>query len=470
MKKTVSRILIILACVICFVVGMVVPEVLRRLPDKNATGLEKIDTVYSLLKRDWYYSDKVPNVDELLSEQALLGMTTLEKDPHTNYFNLEQAKAFSQSLSGSQAGIGFGFYVQEDGNFCIRDVYVNSVADKVGLRKGDIITVVGNHVCSKTSSEKIISYIQDNEGKELTIHYLRDGKMKQVKATPATFDSSVVCKIEKEYGEVALSNFSENSGKDFAQAIQRLKDHDIKYLLLDLRGNTGGYLSAALDISSTLLPKESVVFKEKEKNGKIKENKVSGNYDYVPFKKIVVLQDENTASASEVLIGALKDNLKDVVTTVGTTSYGKGTEQVTREFKDGTSIKYTVAEWVTPSGISINKKGFEPDIKVEESGIRNVYYSELKKEDKIQPDSVHPNAEAVQKFLKYLGYDVDREDEYFSVQSAKSLKQFQKENQLKETGVVNQKTWNVLRDKVLLKANENEEKEDLSKKKAITLF
>ena len=461
---------IALLCAGSFALGIIFPKGINYFNQRNTQGVDKIETVYSMLKNNWYYSDQVKDIDELLSEQALTGMTNLELDPHTNYFNLENAKEFQNSLSGSSVGVGFNFYVQEDGNFVVRHVYIHSAADLAGLQSGDVITVVGNKICSETSSDEIIQYIQDHEGKEITLHILRDGKVKQMSVVPGYFDSTVICEMHDTYGEIILSSFSEHSGEDFADAVERIKNEGISNLLIDLRGNTGGYLSAVVDIASSLLPKDSVVFKENLKGGKEEENKVNDEFEYVPFDQIVILQDGNSASASEVLIGALRDNLNDVVTSVGTKSYGKGTEQVTVPFKDGTSIKYTIAEWKTPKGTSINQKGFEPDIQVKLPDVHYVQYRDMEKDEVISSDSVHINARAIQLFLQYLGYDVDRTDTYLSVQSGKAIRQFQEDHGLDQTSDVDEKTWETLQKVTLLKMNENEMKEDEQRNRAIELF
>ena len=465
-----AGVFIALLCAASFALGIVFPKGIHYFNQKNSQGVDKIETVYSMLKNNWYYSDQVKDIDQLLSEQALTGMTSLEIDPHTNYFDLENAKAFQNSLSGSSVGVGFNFYVREDGNFVIRHVYIHSAADLAGLQAGDIITVVGNKICSETSSEEIIKYIQEHEGKEITLHILRDGKVKHMSVVPGYFDSTVICEMTDTYGEIILSSFSEHSGEDFADAVERIKEADISNLLIDLRGNTGGYLSAVVDIASTLIPEGSIVFKEDLKGGKVEENKTNNEFEYVPFDQIVILQDGNSASASEVLIGALRDNLKDTVTTVGTKSYGKGTEQVTIPFKDGTSIKYTIAEWKTPKGTSINLKGFEPDIQVKLPDVHYAQYREMEEDEIIEADSVHINARAIQLFLQYLGYDVDRTDTYLSVQSGKAIHQFQEDHGLQPTSDVDMKTWELLQKLALLKMNENEALEDEQRNRAIQLF
>lgn len=246
----------------------------------------------------------------------------------------------------------------------------------------------------------------------------------------------------------------------------RLQDAGIKKLVLDLRNNGGGYLNAALEISSSLIPKKSVVFTEKDKNGKVTKQKTKDEFNQVKMDKIVVLQNENTASASEVLIGALKDNLGDKVTTVGTTSYGKGTEQVTVPFSDGTSFKYTIAHWYTPNGTSINKKGFKPDIEVELGEAKTTSYYKFKKKDVIKKDSVDDNAKALQVYLQYLGYNVDRTDTYFSNTSSQGLANFQQDHGLEVTGDCDKTTWDLLVEKVLLKINETPS-DDVQRQKAI---
>lgn len=454
MSKKSQKLLIILLCVACFGAGVSVSVILNKTTAADGKEKEKFNTIYSILNSDWYYSNKIKNLDSKLMEQAIDGMTTLDKDAHTNYFDLEQAKAFSSSLEGSNVGLGISFYLNEKNHFVVSNVYVNSTADKKGLKPNDEIVSLDDLECSKNDSDTIIKYIKAHEGKSVKIKYLREGKEYTTNLIPGVFDTTVICNIYDGYGEIILSSFSENSGKDFSKAMTRLQESGIKKLVLDLRNNGGGYLNAALEISSSLIPEKSVVFKEQDKSGKFTKQMTKDEFNQVKMDKIVVLQNENTASASEVLIGALKDNLGKKVTTVGTTSYGKGTEQVTVPFSDGTSFKYTVAQWYTPNGTSINKKGFKPDIEVELPEAKTTSYYKFNKKDVIKKDSVDTNAKPLQIYLKYLGYSVDRTDSYFSNTSSEGLANFQQENGLDATGDCNKKTWDLLVEKVLLKMNE----------------
>lgn len=464
-KQTIA---ITILCLLCFAAGIAVPVIYYG--SSVSSSDSKIDNVRKILEEDWYYADEVEDLDNVLTEQALSGMTTLEIDPHTNYFSLDQAKQFSSSLQGTNTGIGIQFYQQKDGSIFVKYVFINSAADDAGLRSGDVITKIGNLDLENVSTDDIVSYIQDRDGKEIEIEYVRDEKTNPATLIPSEYDSTVICNIYENYGEIILSSFSSHSGDDVADAMARIKDAGIKNLILDLRNNTGGYLSAAVEIASTFLPSDSIVFYEEDKDKNLTEIKTDDSYGQIEMDKIVVLQNGQTASASEALIGALRSHLLQKVTLVGQTTYGKGTEQTTVPFDDGTSLKYTVARWLTPDKESINEVGFEPDVLVEDDSIGLVNYTEMEEDDVIIADEVHVNASALQRFLQYLGYDVDRIDAYFSKTSSDALKQFQKDENLAPTGNCDQRTWQRLLDQITEKYNQNSVRDDVVLNKAIELI
>lgn len=467
-KEKKHKIIITVLCVVCFGAGVSIPLIYQKGTSSNFNS--KLDKVRSILKNDWYYADQIKDIDTQLEEHALKGMTTLEIDPHTNYFSLEQAEKFSSSLQGTNTGIGIQLYKQNDGNIYVKYVFINSAADHAGLQRGDVITNVGSLECAKVSLDEVISYIKDRDGKEIEFKYIRDGKTKNVKMTPSTYDSTVICNVYEDYGEIILSSFSQHSGKDVAAAMARLEDVGIKKVILDLRNNTGGYLSAAIEIASTFLPSDTVVFYEEDKHGNLTEVSTDDSFGQIEMDKIIVLQNGQTASASEALIGALKDVLKDKVTLIGTTTYGKGTEQTSVPFEDGTSLKYTIARWLTPSKESINEVGFKPDINIEDTSIGSVSYTKMEEDDVIKADTVDVNAPALQRFLQFLGYNVDRVDEYFSKTSSEGLKKFQQEYDLAPTGNCDYNTWEKLNSLALEKYNQESIKMDNVRNEAIKLL
>ncbi|GJM58918.1 S41 family peptidase [uncultured Dubosiella sp.] len=456
-------------CILCFGAGILVPVTLEKTKPTNTDEFSKLETVYDIMKNKWYYADQLENGKDQLVEQAISGMTTNEIDLHTTYMGLDQAQQFSNALSGSNVGIGIQFFRNAEGNMEVRGVFINSAADKAGLQDGDIITKVGSLDCAQATNDEIINAIRNHADQSLKVDYVRNGQERSCTVEPGDYDTTVICNVFDGYGEIILSSFSEDSGKDFKEAVSRIRKAGIRKLIIDLRDNTGGYLDAAQQIASVLLPKGSTVFKEKQKDGTITETLVTDDEDPAPFDQIVILQNENTASASEVLIGALKDNLADQVTTVGTTTYGKGTKQVLIPFDDGTSLKYTETEWLTPDETSINKSGFVPDVEVAGPEIRAVYYSSEPQDLDFGPDEVAVNARPAQLYLSYLGYGADRTDTYFSRGSSEALKQFQRDHDLNVTGRMDENTWKVLEENTLLELNKRQAEEDEQRNRAVEI-
>lgn len=458
--------IILALCIISFGLGVFLPKFVTSSTNEEQ---KKFDKIYQILTTKWYYSDDVKNLDDTLMEQAITGMTSLEKDPHTNYFDLDQAKAFSEELDGSTVGLGFGYYENDEGNLVLTNVYLNSTADQAGLQRGDIITGVDSYAC-KDGIKQVVKYIQSKANQTILVKFIRDGKDKMIKAKPQSFDATVVCEAYKDYGVITLTSFSSMTGKDFNKAMKRLSSQGIRKVIVDLRNNTGGYLNAAVDVASSLLPKGKVVVQEKDKDGKITKRKTNDAYQQVKMDKIILLQNDKTASASEALIGALKQQLSKKVTTVGTTTYGKGTEQEQVSFKDGTSMKYTVGKWLTPNGSNINEKGFKPDVSVEDEKANEVSYESFKKKDVIAPDTTATNAEALQVFLAYLGYDVDRTDMYFSPTSSEALKQFQSDNGIVASGSCDYTTWKKLLKKVGMALQDQQRTTNPQYRKAVEMI
>lgn len=316
-----------------------------------------LDTNYVIT----HASSTLPTTKERL-HGAISGLASSYGDPYTVFFPPEEAKAFADNISGSFAGVGMEIDVK-DKILTVVAPLKGTPAEAAGIKAGDLIAAIDGKSTEGLSTEKAVSKIRGEIGTTVSFTLIRNGKSLDIKVVrdtiqvPETKDS-----LDTASGvySIALYEFTANSADLFDQAFTRFKASGAKKLIIDLRGNPGGYLDAAVDIASHFLPKGSTVVTEdfggKEKN----QVHTSLGYADVPAgTKIVVLIDGGSASASEILAGALQD--AHVATLVGLKSFGKGSVQTLIDLDKG-SLKVTVARWVTPAGHWIMGNGVTPDI------------------------------------------------------------------------------------------------------------
>lgn len=295
---------------------------------------------------------------------AISGLASSYGDPYTVFFLPEEAKAFSESISGSFGGVGMEIDVK-DKILTVIAPLKGTPAEAAGIKSGDQIAAIDGKSTDGLSTEKAVSTIRGAIGTTVTFTLIREGTVLDIKVVrdtiqiPETKDS-----LDEASGvySIALYEFTSNSADLFRQAFERFKASGSQKLIIDLRSNPGGYLDAAVDIASHFLASGTTVVTE-DFGGKESNNvHTSLGYNDVPAgTKIVVLIDGGSASASEILAGALQD--AHVATLVGLTSFGKGSVQTLIDL-DGGALKVTVARWVTPLGHWIMGNGVTPDITV----------------------------------------------------------------------------------------------------------
>lgn len=282
-------------------------------------------------------------------------------DDYSDFLNKEEADELLIETSGRLTGIGVTITLNKEGYLEIIKVHENSPAEKSKLKKGDVITEVDGKNIKGLSSSESAKLIRGEKGTEVKIKVLRG---KETLNFEATRDEVIINPVSYEIlegniGYVQLSEFSMNSYIKMKDALKALDEKSVKKVILDLRDNGGGLLSTALSITELFVPSGKVLsVRTNEGISEVYESKL-------PAKKydLVVLVNGNTASASEILSGAVKDRKAGVL--VGEKTFGKGVIQRLLPMKDGTILKYTYAEYLTPSGVSINEKGIEPDYIVE---------------------------------------------------------------------------------------------------------
>ncbi|MEG1002984.1 MAG: S41 family peptidase [Clostridium sp.] len=300
--------------------------------------------------------------DEVLLEGAIKGMTNSLGDPYTTYMNKAEFDKFNEQNSGEYMGIGVYVGVK-NGKVTVIAPVDGSPAAKAGLKSDDVIIAVNGEKVG-ADVEKATSLISGKKKEEVTLTIERNGK--------APFDVKVtrdVIKTESVKGEmlkdntgyIQITSFNAGVTDDLKKEIEALKSKGMKGLILDLRGNPGGYLKEAVGVASQFIPKGKLITYTVDKYDKrVEEVSEGGIAEGMP---LVVLVDSGSASASEVVTGALRDY--KVATIVGTNTFGKGIVQAPVEFKDGGALKVTISKYYTPNGENIHHKGIKPDYEVE---------------------------------------------------------------------------------------------------------
>lgn len=328
------------------------------LKDEN---LKEFLDVYATLNEDYYASvDKKSAIDG-----AIDGLMKNAYDDYTSYLDKDAASSLNDSLNGTYEGIGISISNTTPG--LIVNVYLDSPAKKAGLLENDIITAINSQDISSLSSSEIAKLIKESPSKKVNLTVKRGEETFNVDvnietlSTPAV-DYKVLSNEEKKVGYLAITTFSNTLGSQVKSALEEMESMGIESLILDLRNNGGGLLSAAVDVANLFLEKGKVIYGLEGKDGQ----DTKFYYDTTNTKReypIVILMNGATASASEILASALIDSYG--ATSVGTTSYGKGKVQQTKRLSDGSLVKYTTSRWVTPNNECIDTYGISPQYGVE---------------------------------------------------------------------------------------------------------
>ena len=313
---------------------------------------------------DNYYQD----IDkQQLINDAIAGMMNTLDDPYSAYIEGDEADNFNINLQGSYKGLGVSIVKDPETNYImIYYTFDNSPAAKAGLKTGDIIKKVDDTLTDTIETSEFSSQVLKSEKNDYTLTIIRDGEEFEVNISKenVTIDSvksEIIEKEDKKIGYIYMSIFASNTDIQFKQKLEELETEGIDALIIDVRSNTGGHLTAVESILKSLLTKKQVTYKLDD-NGNISEyyGSLNKNKDY----EIVLLGDKYSASASEVLIYSLKDNLNSKL--IGTKTYGKGTVQELITLPSGVQYKITTKKWLSPKGSWVNDtEGIEPDIEVE---------------------------------------------------------------------------------------------------------
>lgn len=359
----------------------------RQSNNQNSQELPKqldynaVEEVYSKLKANFDGELDAAKLQDGLRT----GLVQAAGDPYTEFLDEQASKEFQENLSGSFEGIGAELG-KEDELIVIVSPIAGFPAEKAGLKANDAIVEINGESAVDLSIIQAVQKIRGPKGTEVKLGVIRDSKRLDFTITRDTISIPSVKteKVSGNIGVIRVSRFGEDTTQLVREAAQKFKNENVKGIILDLRGNPGGLLDASVEVASVWLPEGQTILQEKRGEEVIKTYFAQGN-PILNGVETVVLINEGSASASEIVAGALSDH--GAATLVGTKSFGKGSVQEVQELDFGGLLKVTIARWYTPEGINIDENGIKPD-------------KEVKLTDKDAEQDKDPQQQAAINFLK----------------------------------------------------------------------
>ncbi|NMW85929.1 S41 family peptidase [Peptoniphilus sp. AGMB00490] len=360
MKK--KKFLKIIAVVLLVITTAFVTRILtiRQVVSSNE-NFGKVIVLEKYLRENYLYNKDIK--DENLESGLLKGLVAGLGDPYSQYLTKDEMEKLSETTTGKFQGIGVLISPDEDGSVTVISPIKGSPADRAGVQSGDKILKINGKDFSAEKIDEASKEMRGEKGTKVKILLLKKKNLKteevEIKRDEIKIDSIIKNKIGN-FGYIGITMFDEETGKDFLKALNELTREGVKGIILDMRGNPGGVVDAAVEIGDAILPKTSFVTLKNNKGEIIDDYKLDDKYNDI---KMVVLVNEGSASASEILAGAIRD--LDRAKIIGKKTYGKGVVQNVIALPEGDGLKLTTSEYFTPSGKSINKKGIKPDIEVD---------------------------------------------------------------------------------------------------------
>lgn len=323
----------------------------KKLDDRYA----KLDTVYEKVLENYYEEPDEDAMQEMMYKGLIAGLG----DPYSAYMTKEEYASYMDSVSGEFEGIGIVFSEDKNGRFVIIKVIPDSPADKAGLKSGDILLKADGK--KYDTMEEVSAAIKGKAGTKVTVTYMRNEKENDVEIErDKIIDVTVQSKImDGNIGYIEISGFEGHTGKDFQKALDELESKHVSGLIIDLRDNGGGMVTSCIEVTDLLMGKATIVSME-DRAGHTEKYSSDKETTSLPY---VVLVNENSASAAEIMAAAIKDNTDNPI--VGTNTFGKGIVQMTESLSDGSALKLTIMQYFSPNGTVIHKKGVKPDYVVE---------------------------------------------------------------------------------------------------------
>jgi len=415
--------------------GLISPAKSSGLQQKES---QKLGTALDLIADNYYQS-----VDrDKLIDGAVNGMMEALGDPYSNYMGKETAKQFEESIEGSFTGIG-AEVSSDNGKVVVVSPIKGSPAEKAGVQPKDIIVSVNGESLDGLELNAAVAKIRGPKGSKATLKIIRSGSPDPLELVITRDDvklETVYAKMEKDgVGVIEVTQFSLNTGDRFKEELGKLEKQGLKGLVIDVRNDPGGVLPIVIEMAEQFVPSGKAIVQVEDKEKKREVSKSNGSGKAYP---VVVLMNKGSASASEILAGALQQSAGAKL--IGDNSFGKGTVQTSFEEQlgDGSLLKITIAKWLTPNGTWIHGKGIKPDIAVAQPEYFSV--APINKSTALQYNMNNADVKSAQIMLDGLGFKPGRKDGYFDTGTKNAVKKFQASAKLEPTGIINAKTAEAL--------------------------
>lgn len=324
--------------------------------EQGFSNLMRFITAYRFIETKY-----VNDTDDVkLIDGAIDGMVKSLNDPHSNYLSPKMYKTLMEQTEGSFAGIGVVMGMDNEQKIHIVDIMENSPGQKAGLQEGDEILAVDGVPVTQMAFDEVAAHVRGQAGTDVVLTIMRDNTNQDITITRDNIKLKTVGHkmLDNNIGYIQIVSFSEDTANEFNEAYNDLKNQGMKALVLDLRNNPGGLLTTCVEIAKKLVPKGEIVsIVDKQGNKETYSSSLEA-----PEYPLVVLINKNSASASEILSGAIQDTKAGTI--IGNTSYGKGSVQTILPMFEDDAVKLTIAKYYTPSGRSIDGTGITPDIEI----------------------------------------------------------------------------------------------------------
>ncbi|MDF2723123.1 MAG: peptidase [Paenibacillus sp.] len=423
--------------------------------------LKKLTTTNELIQDQYLHEiDRTKVIDG-----AIRGMLGALDDPYTTYMDQQEAEQFNDMLNSTFQGIGAEVSLEE-GKVKVVAPIKGSPAEKAGIRTNDVIVSVNGEKLDGLTLTEAVMKIRGAKGSQAKLQVMRGG-LDPVEIVVVRDDIPIETvtseMIDGQVGKIEVREFVQNTAKAFSDQLKALESQGMKALVIDVRSDPGGMLQAVVDMLGSFVPSGKPIVQVEDRKGKREQTISKGSSKPYP---IAVLINNGSASASEILAGALKEAAGAKL--VGEKTYGKGTVQVTyqQEMGDGSNIKMTVMKWLTPNGNWVHQQGIAPDVPVDQPAYFKA--SPMSKKTTLQTDTVSDDVKNLQLMLEGLGFAPGRTDGYFSDKTAQAVKAFQSAHGLTADGAVDVKTSQAIEEEIMKQIRDP--KNDLQLKAAVELM